>query len=90
MDTNIQYDEEPQYTAPLAQTVQKSFLIRTVLATGLVSTDRSAEYVLLGIAVVLLLLAILIPILSNKQQPVTFPSDARIMVSGLPPRTPAR
>lgn len=33
------------------QAVQKPFLIRIVLATGLVSTEAGANYLLLGIAV---------------------------------------
>ena len=52
--TDIQFDEEQQYRqhGQAEKAEKKSLFIRLVLATGVVSTDRQAEYVLLGIAVV--------------------------------------
>ena len=47
---DIQFEEE-QYQRP-AESEKKSLFIRLVLATGIVSTDQQAEYVLLGIAIV--------------------------------------
>jgi len=44
----IQY-EEGQQNQPIYQTEQKPLFVRLVLATGLVSSERAAEYVLLGI-----------------------------------------
>lgn len=57
--TDIQFEEE-QFQRP-AESEKKSLFIRLVLATGIVSTDRQAEYVLLGVAVILIILAFLIP-----------------------------
>lgn len=59
--TDIQFDEEPQYQPAYQRPEQKSFLIRLVFATGLASTDRQAEQVLLGIAVFVAILAFAIP-----------------------------
>lgn len=58
---DIQFEEEPQYRAVSQQPEQKPFFIRLVLATKLVSTDKQAEYALLGAAVFLLILAFIIP-----------------------------
>ena len=60
MADNIQFDEEQQYQRN-QQVKQKPFFIRIVLATGIVSTDRQAEYVLLGVAALLIILAFMIP-----------------------------
>ena len=56
---DIQFQEE-QYQRPV-ESEQKSLFIRLVLATGIVATDTQAEYVLLGVAVILIILAFLIP-----------------------------
>ncbi len=60
--TDIQSNEEQaiqhQYAVPSGR---RSFLIRLVLSTGLVSTDKMAEYVLLGIAAIALASMFLIP-----------------------------
>ena len=64
---DIQFDEEQQYRQP-GQVEQKSLFIRLVLATGIVSTDKQAEYVLLGVAIVLIILAFLIPSLFGGSQ----------------------
>jgi hypothetical protein len=46
---DIQFEEESQYRRP-AQFEQKPLFIRLVLATGIISTDKQAKYLLLGIA----------------------------------------
>ncbi|HVB19997.1 MAG TPA: hypothetical protein VNF51_01765 [Candidatus Paceibacterota bacterium] len=46
---DIQFNEEQQYQRS-AQIGRKPLFVRLVLATGIVSTDKQAEYVLLGIA----------------------------------------
>jgi len=48
---DIQFDEEREYQRP-AQIEQKPYFVRLVLATGIVSTDEAARYVLLGVTVV--------------------------------------
>lgn len=57
---DLQFNEEQQLQHS-EQVAEKSFLTRLVFGTGLVSTDRQAEYVLLGIAAFLFILAFLIP-----------------------------
>jgi hypothetical protein len=47
--TGVQFDEEQGYPQQV-QAREKSYLVRLVLATGFVSTDGQAEYVLIGIA----------------------------------------
>lgn len=54
----IQFEEE-QYQQPV-QIEKKPFFIRLVLATGVVSIDRQAEYVLVGFVVVAILVALFI------------------------------
>lgn len=61
--SDIQFDEEQQYQRPIYQAEQKSFLTRLVLSTGIVSTDKGAQYVLLGIAIIAAILAIALPFL---------------------------
>lgn len=55
--TNIQFDEEQQYQ-PAQRAEQKSFLVRFILSTGIVSTEKQSEYVLLGIVIVIILATI--------------------------------
>jgi hypothetical protein len=59
MATNIQFDEEQQYQRP-AQANQKSLFVRLVLSTGVVSTDRGANYVLLAVAIIAIVLTFMI------------------------------
>ena len=60
MADNIQFDEEQQYQRP-ESVEQKPFFVRLVLATGIVSGDKQAGYVLLGVAALLIILAFMIP-----------------------------
>ena len=56
---DIQFDEEQQYQQnDLVE--QKPFLVRLVLATKIVSTDRQAEYALLGIVITVFVISGLI------------------------------
>jgi hypothetical protein len=54
---DIQFDEEQQFQQGY-QVEQTPFFIRLVLATGIVSTDKQAQYLLLGLAVVAILISI--------------------------------
>ncbi len=63
----VQFEEEPQYQN-FPQPEKKPFFIRLVLATGIVSTDRQAEYVLLGVAALAIVLAFLIPSVFGSSQ----------------------
>lgn len=65
---DIQFDEEQQYQRP-REVNQKPFFIRLVLATGIVADDRQAEYVLLGVAVLAVILAFVIPSLLSSSSP---------------------
>lgn len=91
---DIQFEEEKQFRQ-FQQSEKKSFFIRLVLGTGVVSTDRQAEYVLLGFAALLIILAFLIPVLLNSQSNPELPPGASIInIPGQPPRlllpTPGR
>lgn len=81
--SDIQFEEEQQFQRP-AQSEQKPLFIRLVLATGVVSTDREAEYVLLGIAVFLVILAFIIPSVMGGSQP-RVPQNAINAALKLPP-----
>jgi hypothetical protein len=61
---DIQFDED-QYQRP-TQIEQKPFFVRLVLATKIVSTDKQAEYVLLGIVIVLIVVAVALPFIFNN------------------------
>lgn len=50
--TNIQFEEDSQFRQFQQPNKRKPLFIRLVLATGVVKTDRQAEYILLGIAVI--------------------------------------
>lgn len=58
---DVQFEEEQQYQQT-GQVEQKSFLVRLVLSTGVVSSDRQAEYVLLGVAAIAIITAFAIPL----------------------------
>lgn len=53
--TEIQFQEEQQ--SQPAYGPQQPFMIRLVLRTGLVRSERGAQYVLLGIAVIAFILS---------------------------------
>lgn len=55
--TNISFNEEPS-TVAYPSAPKKPFLVRLVLATKIVSTDKQAEYVLIGIAILCILLTV--------------------------------
>lgn len=57
---DIQFQEEQEFSRPDTVPAESVF-IRLVYKTGLVSTKTQAEYVLIGFAVLLLILAFLIP-----------------------------
>ncbi|MFA6408316.1 MAG: hypothetical protein WCW36_02495 [Candidatus Paceibacterota bacterium] len=58
--TDIQFDEDHEFMHTIAGE-KKPFFLRLVLATGIVSNDRQAEYVLLGVSVFLIIIAFAIP-----------------------------
>ena len=62
MAEDIQFEEESQQQ-PVYQEQQKSFFVKLILSTGIVSSDKGAEYVLLGIAAIATILAIALPII---------------------------
>ncbi|OGG41987.1 hypothetical protein A2837_02145 [Candidatus Kaiserbacteria bacterium RIFCSPHIGHO2_01_FULL_46_22] len=55
--SDMSFSEEPQYVSTEAP-VKQLFLVRLVLATGLVKTDKGAQLVLLATAVISAILAI--------------------------------
>ena len=70
----IQFSEEPDYQRPV-QPEEKSFFIRLVLATKIVSTDRQAEQVLLVIAVIALLISVSLFISASKNTKLIIPGN---------------
>jgi hypothetical protein len=72
----IQFEEE-EYGRP-AQIEQKPFFVRLVLQTKIVSTDKQAEYVLLGFVIFCIIAAIAVHSLfgsTSKPIPWQPPSD---------------
>lgn len=82
--TNVSFNEEPS-AAGYPAASRKPFLISLVLSTKIVSTDKQAEYVLIGIAVLCILLAIFFwpkgrPAANPAEvPPVAGPMDGRIL-----------
>ena len=73
--TDIQFNEEQEFRRPTQEPKKKSLFVQFVLATGVVTTDRQAEYVLLGMSAIFLILAFLIPVLfGNSSAPA--PKDS--------------
>ena len=58
--TDIQFEEEQMYTRPNTALKQQSALARLVLKTGIVRSERAAQYVLLGVAALALIATALI------------------------------
>lgn len=54
---DISFNEEP-VRAPVSPLARQSLLVRWVLATKIVTTPRQAEYVLIGIGIAAVILAI--------------------------------
>ncbi|MBI2048714.1 MAG: hypothetical protein HYT30_02195 [Parcubacteria group bacterium] len=65
---DVQFEEEQQYQPAYQQAEYKPLLIRLVLATGIVSTDKQAEYVLLGFALAVIILSFIILFLFGSSQ----------------------
>lgn len=57
---DIQFEEEQMYTRPTTASPQQSALTRLVLKTGIVRSERAAQYVLLGVAALALIATALI------------------------------
>ena len=54
---DVQFDEEPQYQSALSEE-ENSFMVRLVFATGLAHDRRTAEYILLGVAIFATIIAL--------------------------------
>ncbi|GEM_PF-1528425 len=65
---DVQFEEEQQYQQNY-QTEQKPFFIRLVFATGIVSTEKAAQYVLLGVAGAFLLIAVFVAFSGGENAP---------------------
>ena len=81
---DIQFEEErfERQVPP----VKKSFFTKLVLSTGIVSTDKDAQYVLVGFAVLMLALAFLIPLLFGSSPSRAPQGDAGALVPAPNPR----
>jgi hypothetical protein len=67
---DIQFREEGASYAQ-SRSEKPSFLTRLVMATGLVRTERQAQYVLLAIAVGATLLAFIVPLFLSDSEPAS-------------------
>lgn len=65
--SDIQFQEDQEFSRRDTTPVQSKF-IQIVLKMGIVSTEKQAEYVLLGFAVLLLIFAFLIPSFMGPSQ----------------------
>ncbi len=84
--SELQFDEEPAYE-PRQQVEKKSFLTQMVLATGVVSSDRQAQYVLLSVAAVATVLSLfLIFSTTGSPAPQIPPGSKLVETPGWPPR----
>lgn len=54
--TQVSFDEEHQYAPPAA--VKQSWLVRMAFKTGLAKTEKEAQYVLLGVAALAVVVAV--------------------------------
>lgn len=82
----VQFEEEQQFQR-YGQVEQKPFLIRLVLSTGIVSTDKQAQYVLLGIAGLGIIVTLFIMFSGGRSSPPS--ADQIIWVAG-PDAIPGR
>lgn len=79
---NVSFNEEPTPVTSMSS-AKKPLLVRTVLATGIVRTDKQAQYVLMGIAALAIIAAIFMWPKGRPQPdingtvPVAGPSDVR-------------
>ena len=49
--TDLQFGEDQEFSRPAMMPQQQSLFVRLVLRTGIVTTEKEAEYVLIGIIV---------------------------------------
>lgn len=78
---DIQFNEEQSFSSRV-NTQRQSFLVRSVFKTGLVKTEKQAEFVLFIIVLVCIALAIVAPSFINKPDTTTYaPAPYR----GVPP-----
>lgn len=78
---NVSFNEEPS-TSGYSAASKKPYLIGLVLSTKIVSTDKQAEYVLVGVAALVLICALIMwpkgrPAPELDVTPVAGPSDVR-------------
>ncbi len=78
--TNVSFNEEPVSNASYTS-IKESVFIRSVLATGIVRTPKQAEYVLVGVVVLAIILTFVLwpkgrPAPDLNVNPVAGPSGA--------------
>ncbi|MHB1162910.1 MAG: hypothetical protein ACYCZZ_00040 [Minisyncoccota bacterium] len=82
----LQFDEEPTYQ-PRPEVQKKSLLTQLVLATGVVSSDQQAQYVLLSIAAVATVLSFFLFFSTSGTPPPQVPPGMQVVdTPGWPPR----
>lgn len=79
--TNVSFNEEPVSSASIVS-AKKPLLVGMILATGVVRTQKQAEYVLIGIVVLALLTTLVMwpkgrPAPELDVTPIAAPSEMR-------------
>lgn len=85
--TDIKFEEEQQYQPAYTQTEKEPYMIRLVLSTGIVSTHKAANYVLLGVAALAIILAFIVPAIINSSPKVTSGQQRPLLAPGIIPPT---
>jgi hypothetical protein len=72
---SVQFEGESKLPPRVGVSSQVPFLVRLVMKTGVVSTEASANSILIGIAVLAIVGAMYVFMDSNKPAPTPNPSD---------------
>ncbi len=81
----LQFDEEPTYQ-PRPEVEKKSLLTQLVLATGVVSSEQHAQYVLLSVAAVATVFSFFLFFSTGTTVPQVPPGAQIVETPGWPPR----
>lgn len=75
---SVEFDEQMKLPPRVGQSAQAPFLVRLVLKTGIVTTEASANIVLVGIAVLAIAGAVYMFASSNRPAPVPTPDQYEV------------
>ncbi|MFA5744993.1 MAG: hypothetical protein WC887_02160 [Candidatus Paceibacterota bacterium] len=78
---DIQFNKEQGFQRPMLEK-QKSLFVRLIIATGIVSTERAADYILFGIAMLAIIFAFTISYFVSSGPVAPPPASQIIWVAG--------